>query len=198
MGKTAFRSEVENLIELKRQNRPDDEIKKEYLRLIKKYHPDLNQNENEYFAQCTLTLNHVFSEIRKVNTFGNKKTVNDEYGKYLTKKGYEFANHQNQIVRESNKEIFLFKLGFHKLKEARDYLGQHSAADGYGNEIIFTTSEMIFEGVKYLRDCVKICKEEMWKNEALEQIKYAYEMNNRITKQVINNGNKEIVIIGES
>jgi len=198
MSDNDFKKEIEYLINIKGLNKPDEEIKKEYLRLIKKYHPDLNERNNEYYAQCTLMLNHVYSEIKnkKRSVIVNKQK--DLYDKYLTKNGYEFINHQNQIVRESKKEIFLFKLGFHKLKEARDYLGQHPTADGYGNEIIFATSEMIFEGVKYLRDCISISKEDMWKNEALEQIRYAYEMNNRITRQVINNGNKEIVVIDKS
>jgi hypothetical protein len=195
MNQSCFKKELASLVELKKSDEPDEIIKKEYLRLIKKYHPDLNESENDYCGQCTLVINHVYSELKKTRPGSNKMNTKDKVDTYKTAKGYEFRNHKNQIVRETDKGIFLFKLGFHKLQEARDYLGEHPSVDGFGIEIVFKTSEMIFQGVEYLKECIKTSNDDMWKNEAAEQIKYAFDMNNRITRQVIDNESKGLILM---
>ena len=77
-----FDIDIRKFVDLKKGNNPLIKIKSYYYELLKKYHPDLNKGNIEYFNQCTLIINYIYSEIIK-NSPLKQKTPIDEYDNSL-------------------------------------------------------------------------------------------------------------------
>jgi hypothetical protein len=189
-----FDIDIRKFVELKKENNTLIKVKSSYYELLKKYHPDLNNGNIEYFNQCTLIINYVYSEIIK-NSPLKQITQIDEYDRFLKNGSYTFVNRDGRIEKIKDKSLFLYKMGLDKIFGTRDYLCNHPLVDGYGEEIVLKASENIFEAIKYLKKSIEIGISRNWIQEAEEKISWAYDMNNRISKAIIDNKSKEVIII---
>jgi len=115
-----FKSDLNNLISLINQNAPEVEIKKAYLQLVKKYHPDsAAESDKAAFTEYMVLINIVYSKgktkVREVQfknpqTEDNKKKQNDYFrkvfdlGKTEFEKGFR-SLHENQINQLDRKAI---------------------------------------------------------------------------------------------
>ncbi len=181
-AKDNFKADIQNFIE-KSKSQNSGEQKKAYYDLVKKYHPDLNNNNTETYDKYMMLLNHVYSKLKegiphKINKF------DDEYEKMKVNGKYAFLNRDNKIETVSDKSLFLYKMGLDKIFWSRDYLCTNPLADGYGDETVTTVSEALYTAIQYLTASLKIGKNKNWVEEAKEKIVWAYEMNNRITKNL--------------
>ena len=104
-------------------------------------------------------------------------------------------NRDGRTEKIKDKSLFLYKMGLDKIFGTRDYLCNHPLVDGYGEEIVLKASENIFEAIKYLKKSIEIGISRNWIQEAEEKISWAYDMNNRISKAIIDNNSKEVIII---
>jgi len=188
----AFKKDLQSFIEEANQ----DTLKSMYYTLLKKYHPDLNPLDSQYYNNCTLILNHVYAEIINKPLQKNiKLSKKDEYDKFLINGTYTYKNRDNRTEKVTDKSLFLYKMGLDKILGARDFLCNHPLSDGYGSEILIKASEDLYLAIKYLNDSIKIGKNNNWLQEAKDKIEWAYRMNSRISKQLINNHEKNLSII---
>jgi len=115
-----FKSELNNLISLINQNEPESEIKKAYLQLVKKYHPDsapenLKASYNEYMVLINTVYSKGKTKVREVQ-FKNPQSEDDkkkqadyfkkvfDLGKAEFEKGFR-SIHENQINKLDRKAI---------------------------------------------------------------------------------------------
>ncbi len=205
-----FRTDIEIFIK-KSENADAKGIKKMYYQLVKKYHPDINSSENSSAKNLNdymMSLNHIYYLIKNKQTENitftskemsdlqknaqksvqksNEEKLKDASGKY------QFKNRFNKIEKVSNKSLYFYKMGLDRIFWARDYLCEHPMGMGYGDEIVFKVSQELFKAIKYLNISIKVEDDNSWNDEAVDKIKWAYQINNRITKTLLNTESKEL------
>ncbi len=203
-----FKNDIELFIK-KSESADSKEIKKAYYELVKKYHPDINSSENsnaKYLNDYMMTLNHIYYLIKNKQTENIAFTFKEMQGSQnhvqshaqnSTKKPteenlkdasgkYQFKNRFNKIEKVSNKSLYFYKMGLDRIFWSRDYLCEHPMGMGYGDEIVFKVSQELFKAIKYLNISIKLDDDNSWNDEAIDKIKWAYQINNRITKTLIN------------
>ena len=194
MHSDEFKNDIALLINEYKDKFDLNSTKRTYYTLVRKYHPDMNEDNKEQYDKCMMILNHVYSSIKinRQNNIDNQSI--DEYEQMKTNGKYQFMNRDKKVERVSDKSLFLYKMGLDRIFWSRDYLCSHPMADGFGDEIVSTISEELYKAIKYLNASLEIGNDRNWIGEAKEKIGWAYEMNSRITKSMYNKEMKGIMI----
>ena len=115
-----FKTDLSNLINLMNGGHNQDEIKRKYLKLVKKYHPDgVAENLKSTYNEYMVVLNSVYAKgktkVKEVN-FKKPQTEEDkkhlaeyfrrifDYGKSEYEKGFR-SIHENQINKLDRKAV---------------------------------------------------------------------------------------------
>ena len=189
-----FKSDLNRLINEHKDKNEYSSFKRLYYELVRKYHPDMNEDNKDQCDKCMMILNHIYSNMKKGSKNSMDDAIIDEYEKSKIDGKYQFVNRDNRTERVSDKSLFLYKMGLDRILWSRDYLCSHPMSDGYGDEIISTVSEELYKAIRYLNASLEIGNDKNWKEEAIEKTRWAYEMNSRITKTMYNKEMKGIMI----
>lgn len=163
----------------------DEHVKKKaYYTLVKKYHPDMQGGHRQEYDKYMMMVNHVYAAVKDKKE--QESACDDIYEKMKINDKYCFVNRDKKKEYVSDKSLFLYKMGLDRIFFARDYICSHPLHFGYGEEIVFTASEALYQAINHLHNSLKIETSANWVSEAKEKIRWAYEMNNRITKSLYN------------
>ena len=112
-----FKNDIQNFITYYK-NADRETIKKEYHRLVKKYHPDAVFDNKETNNKYMVILNRIYSDIN------SKKTLHDsmQYISPCKKNKYQFVNRYNCIEKTTDKALFFYKIGLDRIFWSIDYL----------------------------------------------------------------------------
>jgi curved DNA-binding protein CbpA len=173
------------------QNAGGAEIKSEYIKLVKEFHPDVNRNtENSLANEYMVIINYIYEQLI------NKKTVElkpaDEHGNRKVNGKYCFINEEGIKEFISDKTVYIYKLGKYEYDRAvckcmKDSKGN---TDREGYEI----TAHLYKSYRYFKEVIKLDKEGIWGKAAWESLHRAYEMNKRITRGLSKNDEKGLAI----
>ena len=137
----------------------DDEIKRAYRRLAKKYHPDLNPGDAEA-ARKMQQINAAYEQIKNPE----KTTGYDPFGGYRQQDtGDQHLNAAYQYIRFGRYREALNVLNATAAKNARWYYLSALANDGLGNQVT---------ALEHIRRAVSMEPDNYMYLQALEQIEH--------------------------
>ena len=120
-----FKDDLQSFISFLKNNDNPDEIRKEYRRMVKLYHPDIAQeNEKQIYNDYILLINKVYADGKtktketKIDT--NKESVNREY--IFSKKGVDGKIYKFKC---RNYYDYLFKIGRNEYDTGHEILHFH-------------------------------------------------------------------------
>jgi hypothetical protein len=176
-----------------------EETKKKYLELAKKYHPDkANEAEKDLRHQCMILLNKAYAALLRQDGTGKGIDGHDqpgEYGKYLRDGKYEFKNRYDVLAREKDLIVFVYKLGLNGLLKAQDLLVENSImAIGKNEKVIEEATGLLYESYRHFSFIIQRGTGDNWEREARQKMKWAFEINGRITQRNLGGTGGEIVI----
>jgi hypothetical protein len=176
-----------------------EEIKKKYLELVKKYHPDkANEAEKDLRHQCMILLNNAYSSLLRQDGKAKGLSGHDqsgEYGKYLRDGKYEFKNRYGVMAREKDLIVFVYKLGLNGLLKAQDLIVDNSImAIGKNEKVIKEATGLLYESYRHFSYIIQRRTGDNWEREARQKMKWTFEINDRITQRNLGGTGGEIVI----
>ena len=143
MSRTAFKQDLTLLTSLIASQKSADEIKKAYIEISKKYHPDLNASatpeDKQLFTECMRIINQVYERYETGNL--PKPVLKTE------RKGqYKYTNYFGEEKTFPDFNEFLFSY-------AKDCYSAGNTLNGY--------EETFDDAITYFKECIKAL--EKWK-----------------------------------
>lgn len=138
----------------------DEEIKRAYRRLAKKYHPDLNPGDQEA-ARHMQQVNAAYEQIKNPEKFQQQTHQQSGYGYYDPFGGYRQAAYN--YIRFGRYREALNVLASCGTRDARWYYLSALANDGVGNQVT---------ALEHIRRAVSMEPDNMEYMQALEQIEH--------------------------
>jgi hypothetical protein len=174
------------------KNLNNSDIKYEYLKLVKEFHPDRNP-DNKMANEYMIVINYVYGQLLNNKQF----TLNiiDEYDKNKINDKYCFINEYGIKEFITDKTLYVYKTGVLEYKKA--YMIMHNNPSYTGN-IEKTGYEIIghlYKSYKHLKNVIEMDKDGNWGREAKVSLHYAYEMNAHVTRGLSRNDEKDITKI---
>lgn len=157
--------------------------KKNYKSLVKKYHPDLNGGE-EIYNKCLIIINNIYASL-STKKDKEKPIDRSKYSSFLVNGKYQLKQSSGAIVNISDKEYFIFRLGFEYIISAQDLMLYNSGFQHNKNEITLEASGKLYQAFTCFNDVIKMNTKSNWYFESIEKLKWAYRINQRITRSLI-------------
>lgn len=188
-----FKEKISAYIGFSQSNKDKNNIKSEYLKLVKEFHPDTNKElSKEIASEYMIIINYAYEQlIHNKNNFKPVKT--DEYEKNKIDGKYCFINEYGVKEYISDKIYYIYKMG--RLEFFKAYMIMHRNPSYKGNKEK-TGYEIIghlYKAYKYYKDVIKMDKTGNWGKGAILHLRYAFKMNEHITRGLSTSGEKGLI-----
>jgi len=195
MENNSFKEKLDNFIKFSQNTNDNSQIRNEYLKLVKEFHPDVNKNlNNELANEYMMIINYVYENLLH-NKSNFKLIKDDEYEKYKINGKYCFVNEYNIKEYISDKILFIYKLGMLEYGKANIVMLDNPSYNGKKEETGYQIIGHLYKAYKYFKDVIKMDKEGNWKKNAIINLHYAFKMNEHITRGLNISNEKGIIKI---
>ena len=193
LGNDNFSEKINNFINFSKNSSDNMTVKSEYLKLVKEYHPDTNNNLSKDVANEYMIILNYFYEQLKHNKNGFKIEKLDEYDKNKINGKYCFINEFGIKELISDKILYIYKLGRLEYSKALTIMLSNPAYNGNKEKTGYEIIGHLYKAYKYYKDVIKMDKIGNWGREAKINLHYAYEMNEHITRGLKISNGKEVI-----
>ena len=198
-----FKADLSNFLQIIKNTTNLSEIKKEYVNLVKKYHPDtapveLKQKYNEYMIIINKTYSQGKTNVKEVQIDENKK----ETVQAAAKKVYSFKDYYGREKQYTDYLEYIMHLGVTEYDTGRIVMMDGNYEDSYLKNSPYKPNDNsnLLEAMQHLYNASK-CFNYIINNHPdylfIEQVKEDYEkvikLNNNLSKHIANSDSKEIV-----
>jgi hypothetical protein len=188
-----FSDKLKEFIKFSQNNVSNNEIKSEYLKLVKEYHPDTNKDmdfdlANEYM----INLNYVYEHLINKKPFVNK--IDDEYERNIENGKYWFINDYGRKEYVKEKPLYVYKLGLLEYQKCFRIMFNNSVFNGKGDESGYEVIKHLYECYLLAQKTIEMDKNGIYGNMAKILIANAYKMNESITHGLKTSDEKGIMI----
>jgi hypothetical protein len=190
-----FKEKINHFINISQNMDDSSLIKREYLKLVKEFHPDTNRNINiEVANEYMIVINYVYEQL-----IHNKKDIQlvqkDEYEKNKINGRYCFMNEFGVKEYISDKILYVYKLGKLEYAKALTIMLKNPSYNGNKEKTGYEIIGHLYKAYKYYKEVIKIDRNGNWGREAVLNLHYAYEMNEHITRGLKTSDEKGIIKI---
>ncbi|MBO7583875.1 MAG: DnaJ domain-containing protein [Treponema sp.] len=198
-----FKTDLSNFLQIIKNTTNLSEIKKEYVNLVKKYHPDtapagLNQKYNEYMIIINKTYSQGKTNVKEVQI--NEKQA--ETVQPAAKKVYSFKDYYGRVKEYTDYLEYIMHMGVTEYDTGRIVMVNGNFEDSYlkNSPFIPNDNSNLLEAMQHLYNASK-CFNYIINNHPdyifIEQVKEDYEkvikLNNNLSKHIANSDCKEIL-----
>jgi len=154
MTSADFKNDLTVLTSLIAGRKPEAEIKKTYIEISKKYHPDMNgksESEKVFCTECMRIINQVYERFEK-------------------------GDLPEPVVQNNNKGPFKYTTYFGEEKVFDDYnefLFNYGKYCYYAAKSFYDMDDKMKDALDYFDDCIKAFEKWSTKNQAPERIELA-------------------------
>ena len=198
-----FKSDLSNFLQIIKNSSNLSEIKKEYVNLVKKYHPDtapaqLKQKYNEYMIIINKTYSQGKTNVKEVQIDENKK----ETTQTAAKKVYSFKDYYGREKQYTDYLEYIMHLGVTEYDTGRIVMMNGNYEDSYLKNSPYKPNDNsnLLEAMQHLYNASKCFNYIINKHPNyifIEQVKEDYEkvikLNNNLSKHIANSDCKEIL-----
>ena len=198
-----FKADLSNFLQTIKNSTNLSEIKKEYVNLVKKYHPDtapaqLKQKYNEYMIIINKTYSQGKTSVKEVQIDENKK----ETVQTAAKKVYSFKDYYGREKQYTDYLEYIMHLGVTEYDTGRIVLAFGNFEDSYLKNSPYKPNDNsnLLEAMQHLYNASKCFNYIINKHPDyifIEQVKEDYEkvikLNNNLSKHIANSDSKEII-----
>ena len=199
-----FKSDLSNFLQIIKNTTNLSEIKKEYVNLVKKYHPDtasaeLKQKYNEYMIIINKTYSQGKTNVKEVQINENPK----EKAQPASKKIYSFKDYYGREKQYTDYLEYIMHLGVTEYDTGRIVLMYGNFEDSYLKNSGYKPDDNsnLLEAMQHLYNASKCFNYIINKHPDyifIEQVKEDYQkvikLNNNLSKFIINSDTKELTI----
>ena len=197
-----FKTDLTNFLEIIKNSNNLSEIKKEYVNLVKKYHPDKapaesKQKHNEYMIIINKTYSQGKTNVKEVQINENPK----EKAQPASKKIYSFKDYYGREKQYTDYLEYIMHLGVTEYDTGRIVLMYGNFEDSYLKNSGYKPDDNsnLLEAMQHLYNASKCFNYIINKHPNyifIEQVKEDYEkvikINNNLSKFIINSDSKEL------
>ena len=198
-----FKSDLSNFLQTIKNTTNLSEIKKEYVNLVKKYHPDtapaqLKQKHNEYMIIINKTYSQGKTNVKEVQI--NEKQA--ETAQPAAKKVYSFKDYYGREKQYTDYLEYIMHLGVTEYDTGRIVMMDGNYEDSYLKNSPYKPNDNsnLLEAMQHLYNASK-CFNYIINNHPdyifIEQVKEDYEkvikLNNNLSKNIANSDCKELL-----
>ena len=196
-----FKTDLTAFLEIIKNSSNLSEIKKEYINLVKKYHPDtalaeLKQKYNEYMILINKTYSQGKTSVKEVQINENQKTTQPS-----AKKVYTFKNYYGREKQFTDYLEYIMHMGVTEYDTGRIVMMYGNFEDSYLKNSGYKPDDNsnLLEAMQHLYNASKCFNYIINKHPDyifIEQVKKDYEkvikLNNNLSKFIINSDSKEL------
>ena len=198
-----FKSDLSNFLQIIKNTTNLAEIKKEYVNLVKKYHPDtasagLKQKYNEYMIIINKTYSQGKTNVKEVQIDENKTKPEQP----AAKKVYSFTDYYGRVKEYTDYLEYIMHMGVTEFDTGRIVMTYGNFEDSYLKNTGYNPNDNsnLLEAMQHLYNASK-CFNYIINNNPdyifIEQVKENYEkvikLNNNLSKHIANSDCKEII-----
>ena len=198
-----FKTDLSNFLQIIKNSTNLSEIKKEYVNLVKKYHPDtapaqLKQKHNEYMIIINKTYSQGKTNVKEVQI--NEKQA--ETAQPAAKKVYSFKDYYGREKQYTDYLEYIMHLGVTEYDTGRIVMMDGNYEDSYLKNSPYKPNDNsnLLEAMQHLYNASK-CFNYIINNHPdyifIEQVKEDYEkvikLNNNLSKNIANSDCKELL-----
>jgi curved DNA-binding protein CbpA len=196
--KQLFTDRIKKFIQLSQNNASTIEIKKEYLKLVKEFHPDANKNiETKLAHEYMITINYVYETLINKKELKINVALEDEFEKKKENGKYVFINDYGIKEHITDKALYIYKLGLLEYQQCYKILFHKSVFEGNKDESGYEIIEKLYKCYGYLNKVKEMDKNGIYGNMAETLLPQAYDMNERITRGLRTSSEKGIWLVQE-
>ena len=198
-----FKADLSNFLQIIKNSTNLSEIKKEYVNLVKKYHPDtapaqLKQKYNEYMIIINKTYSQGKTNVKEVQIDENKK----ETTQTAAKKVYSFKDYYGREKQYTDYLEYIMHLGVTEYDTGRIVMMNGNYEDSYLKNSPYKPNDNsnLLEAMQHLYNASKCFNYIINKHPNyifIEQVKEDYEkvikLNNNLSKHIANSDCKDII-----
>lgn len=193
-----FKEDLQSFIDFLKTTDNADETRKEYRKLVKKYHPDFaEEKDKELYNDYILLINKVFTEGKTKTK--ETKIENDEDA---LKKTYEFSkigpDGKTYTYKCRNYSDYLYKISRYEYDKGHEILHFHNINYLDKEALNQNTLEVMqhyWNSIKCYKHLLKTCKDPVIISSAQFDIKMVQDAVNMLSRTVINSDEKGIMKI---
>jgi curved DNA-binding protein CbpA len=176
------------------QNNSDMDIKKEYLKLAKEFHPDANKNIKDKLAnEYMITINYVYETLINKKELKIDVDFEDEFEKKKENGKYIFVNDYGRNEYIAEKSLYIYKLGLLEYQQCYKILFNKSVFGGNRDESGYEVIAKLYKCYRYLNKVKETDKDGIYGRMAEALLPHAYDMNERITRGLKTSNEKGMV-----
>ena len=198
-----FKADLSNFLQIIKNSTNLSEIKKEYVNLVKKYHPDtapagLTQKYNEYMIIINKTYSQGKTNVKEVQIDENKTKPEQP----AAKKVYSFTDYYGREKEYTDYLEYIMHMGVTEFDTGRIVMTYGNFEDSYLKNTGYNPNDNsnLLEAMQHLYNASK-CFNYIINNHPdyifIEQVKEDYEkvikLNNNLSKHIANSDCKEIL-----
>ena len=198
-----FKTDLTTFLEIIKNSSNLSEIKKEYINLVKKYHPDtalaeLKQKYNEYMILINKTYSQGKTSVKEVQINENQKTTQPS-----AKKVYTFKDYYGREKQFTDYLEYIMHMGVTEYDTGRIVMMYGNFEDSYLKNSGYKPDDNsnLLEAMQHLYNASKCFNYIINKHPDyifIEQVKEDYQkvikLNNNLSKFIINSDSKELTI----
>ena len=190
-----FKDKISAFISYSQSVNDNASIKHEYLKLVKEFHPDANNELSKGVAsEYMIIINYTYEQL--IHNRKNFKPVKkDEYEQNKVDGKYCFINEYGVKEFISDKIYYIYKLGRLEFFNAYKIMHRNPSYKGNKEKTGYEIIGHLYKAYKYYKDVIKMDKTGNWGKGALLHLRYAYKMNEHITRGLSTSNEKALVEI---
>jgi hypothetical protein len=190
-----FKERISAFINFSQNANDNSYIKHEYLKLVKMFHPDANKElSKEMASEYMIIINYTYEQlIHNKKDFKPIKT--DEYEQNKIDGKYCLINEFGVKEFISDKIYYIYKLGRLEFNNAYMIMHRNPSYKGNKEKTGYEIIGHLYKAYKYYKDVIKMDKNGNWAKGALLHLRYAYKMNENITRGLSTSGEKALAEI---
>ena len=198
-----FKTDLSNFLQTIKNSGNLSEIKKEYVNLVKKYHPDtapaeLKQKYNEYMIIINKTYSQGKTNVKEVQIDENKAKTEQP----AAKKVYSFKDYYGRVKEYTDYLEYIMHMGVTEYDTGRIVMVNGNFEDSYlkNSPFIPNDNSNLLEAMQHLYNASKCFNYIINKHPDyiyIEQVKEDYQkvikLNNNLSKHIANSDCKELL-----
>lgn len=199
LSEDEFKEDLAEFIKIINNENEESLIKKEYISLVKKYHPDsAPQEKQDTYNEYMILINKVYS---KGKTSVNETVIKKHDEQKQTEKIYSFTSYYNTEFKFTDYYKYIYEKGKNEWDWATCMLGgggQNHANDPKG------LSDHTCEVMQHFYNATLCLKEALKHAQKIDDLvtvatcqdmlKRIYKSNNKISKSILNSQDKQLLI----